>query len=387
MGIVVVMLAVIFGMLYSFTKADLESGNLSALQTVSRAALQPSSLEETVKEVKQPYFAVYADAWGNLSAAGYSRWDLSNEYFLRELVLQVNSGGKTRGTLEESQLMYNVVATRNMQVYVFLDISGADASLAALVESCLLIGLISLAAFFVLVFFLARWMIHPVEKSWNQQKQFISDASHELKTPLAVIMSNAELLQNPDFDHDQKERFSESIFSTSKQMRGLVEGLLELTRADNGQVRKAFDKLDLSICVENAVLPFEAVFFEKNLQLQSNIIPNIIVTGSVTHLKQVVDILLDNAQKYASAGVVNVNLERRGRRCLLSVSSPGTPIPTEDLQNIFDRFYRVDKARASDGSFGLGLSIAKSIVEEHGGKIWAVNNQTGNCFFVDLPCE
>ena len=200
-------------------------------------------------------------------------------------------------------------------------------------------------------------------------------------------MSNAELLQNPEFEEEQKTRFSESIFATSKQMRSLVEGLLELTRADNGQVKTAFDKMNLSTCVENAVLPFEAVFFEKGLRLESAVTPEIFVTGSVLHLKQVVDILLDNAQKYASAGVVNVRLERHGKRCLLSVANPGTPIPAEDLQNIFERFYRVDKARSASGSFGLGLSIAKTIVEEHNGKIWAVSNQTGNCFFVDIPCE
>lgn len=387
MSIVLAMLVIIFGMLYSFTKAGLERNNAAALQMVSQSALKPNGLEDAFKDVKQPCFAIYTDRWGNLSAAGFSRWDLSNESFLNDLVSQVNSRGETQGTLKKLQLMYSVTSARNMQVYAFLDISGYYASLASLVESSLVIMVISLLAFFVLIFFLARWMIRPVEKSWDQQRQFVSDASHELKTPLAVIMSNAELLQNPDFDDAQREKFSESIFSTSRQMRGLVEGLLELTRADNGQVKKAFEKLDLSICVENALLPFEAVFYERNLRLQAAIDPKIMVTGSITHLKQVVDILLDNAQKYASAGVVKVGLERRGRRCLLHVSNPGTPIPTEDLENIFDRFYRVDKARSADGSFGLGLSIAKSIVEEHGGKIWAVSNQTGNCFYVDLPCE
>lgn len=387
MGIVLCMLAIIFGMLYYFTKTDLESSSYAALQTISREALQPNGLAGPNKEVQQPYFAIYVDQWGGCSAAGYSYWDLSNEELLRSLVSRVNSFGQTRGVLKDLHLMYTVKSARNMQVYVFLDISGHTASLVSLLESSLVIGVVSLAAFFVLTFFLARWMIRPVEKSWQQQKQFISDASHELKTPLAVIMSNAELLQNPDFDDAQKEKFSESIFSTSQQMRGLVEGLLELTRADNGQVKKSLEKMDLSTCVENAVLPFEAVFFERGLQLQTAIEPNVKVTGSTTHLKQVVDILLDNAQKYASAGIVHVRLESRGRKCTLSVANPGTPIPQEDLENIFDRFYRVDKARSADGSFGLGLSIAKSIVEEHGGRIWAVSNRTGNCFFVELPCE
>lgn len=387
MGIVLGMLGIIFSMLYTFTEADLKKESLDALEIVSQAARQPMGLSSANREVKQPYFAIYVDRWGNCSAAGYSYWDLTNEAFLQSLVSQVNSRGRVRGTLEKMQLMYCVTDARNAQAYVFLDISGYYASLTSLVESCIVIGVVSMAAFFVLIFFLSRWMMRPVEKSWQQQKQFISDASHELKTPLAVIMSNAELLQNPDIDNSQKEKFSESIFSTSKQMRSLVEGLLELTRADNGQVKKAFEKLNLSTCVENAVLPFEAVFFEKGLRLETSVTPNIVVTGSVTHLKQVVDILLDNAQKYASSGVVNLSLERQGKRCLLAVSNPGTPIPTEELENIFERFYRMDKARSADGSFGLGLSIAKTIIQEHRGKIWAVSNQTGNCFFVELPCE
>ena len=301
MGIVLAMLAIIFGVLYYFTQADIASQNEASLRKVTQALVLPGGFEKLKDEIKQPYFVIRVDQFDGYTAAGYSFMDLTNESLLRSLVAKVNEKGVTDGALREWNLIYTVKVSRSVRDYVFLDVTGSAASLTALVESSVVIGVVSLAAFYVLILFLARWMIRPVEKSWQQQKQFISDASHELKTPLAVIMSNAELLQNPDFEEAQKRRFSESIFATSKQMRSLVEGLLELTRADNGQVKTAFDKMNLSTCVENAVLPFEAVFFEKGLRLESDLTPEIHVTGSVLHLKQVVDILLDNAQKYASA--------------------------------------------------------------------------------------
>lgn len=387
MGIVLVMLAVIFGVLYTFTSADLNNQNQAALEKVSQAALQPGGLESLQKQIQQPYFVIRVDQFDGYSAAGYSYWDLSDEALLRSLVAKVNAIGYTNGTLRDMDLIYNVMVSRTVGVYVFLDVAGTAASMRALVQSSIAIGTVSMVAFFVLIFFLSRWMIRPVEKSWEQQKQFVSDASHELKTPLAVIMSNAELLQDPDVEQAQKDTFASSIFIKSLQMRSLVENLLELARADNGQVKKNFARLDLSGCVENTALPFEAMYFEKNLQLHTTIEPGIIVTGSESHLRQVTDILLDNAGKYATPGIVKLQLEKRGKKCLLSVSNPGSPIPQEDLENIFERFYRVDKARSSDGSFGLGLSIAKAIVEEHKGKIWAISNRTGSCFFVELPCE
>ena len=139
--------------------------------------------------------------------------------------------------------------------------------------------------------------------------------------------------------------------------------------------------------VNNGVLNFEAVFFEQGLTLNANIQENLTVHGSKQHLGQLIDILLDNAQKYSALGIVEVKLFRNGKsQCLLSVSNPGNPIPQEELESIFDRFYRVDSARTSSDSFGLGLSIAQRITEEHGGKIWAESNPTGNRFNVLLPC-
>ena len=135
-------------------------------------------------------------------------------------------------------------------------------------------------------------------------------------------------------------------------------------------------------------MTFEPVLFEKGLQLECHIQPGIFLKGNGQSLRQVADILLDNTLKYSAPGVVTLELIRSGRgKCLLAVSNPGEPIPTEELERIFDRFYRTDKSRSRDGSFGLGLSIAKTVVTEHGGKIWAKSNETGSCFFVELPCE
>ena len=140
--------------------------------------------------------------------------------------------------------------------------------------------------------------------------------------------------------------------------------------------------------VSDALLPFEPVFFEKGLILESDIQPNIMIRGSWEHLRQVLEILLDNATKYSAKGIVCVNLQRQGRgHCLLTVSNPGEPISRAELEQIFERFYRVDEARSRTGSFGLGLPIARTVVREHGGKIWAQSNRTGNCFCVLLPCE
>ena len=173
----------------------------------------------------------------------------------------------------------------------------------------------------------------------------------------------------------------------SHQMRSLVEGLLELARVDNGQVQKAFERLDFSDLIAQSLLEFEPVLFEQGLTLEANISPEVHLTGNSRYLKQVVDILLDNAGKYSAPGVVDVRLVKQGKVCLLSVANPGTPIPENEREKIFDRFYRADQARSRTGSYGLGLSIAKSVVQEHKGKIWVNSNQTGNCFYVQLPCE
>lgn len=382
MVIVTCMLLVIFGLTIEHTRTELEQESETALQTLAYGVQKPG------EEIRIPYFIIQINIHGNINVSGTSYHDLTDESFIQELIQLVYTGEKTVGYLEEYQLRYAVTSNLASQKLVFVDISGHATALSSLIKGCCIIGVAALIAFLVISILLARWAVKPVEKAWNQQKQFVSDASHELKTPLTVIMSNAELLQNPEFDDEHKQQFVGSILTMTQQMRKLVEGMLELARTDNGQVKKAFAKVAFSREVSDALLPFEPVFFEKGLILQSEIQPGITLQGSWDHLRQVLEILLDNAAKYSAKGIVSVDLRRQGRgHCLLSVSNPGQPIDQKNLEQIFERFYRVDEARSRTGSFGLGLPIARSIIREHNGKIWAQSNETGNCFCVLLPCD
>ena len=385
MAIVTGLLVVLLGLVYQFTENDLDAESNAMLQSLAM-----SIKKEAVpnRDVRLPYLTLYITDSGDVLSAGTTHYDFSKTSFIRELINAVYDQGSKTGYLEEYGFKYMVITEPGVQKMAFVDITGQQDSLDSLIDTLLITGGIALAAFCLVSILLAFWAVRPVARAWQQQKQFVSDASHELKTPLTVIMSNAELLQSPDCDEGSRQQFSENILTSSRQMRSLVEGLLELARADNGQVQTAFAPVDFSKTVSDAVLPFEPLFFERSLTLNSRVEPGITVNGSENHLRQIVDILLDNAGKYSDAGIVDLCLQRQGRnQCLLTVANPGNPIQEEDLERIFQRFYRADTARSNTGSFGLGLSIAQSVVQQHGGQIWAESNETGNRFSVLLPCQ
>ena len=388
MTIVTAMLLVILGMVLHFTEENLQKQSMGMAQNLMggmQFPAPPSGERFAPEDVRLPWFRVSWDPAGQMRILSNGYEEELGEDTLREIIDIARDSDQPTGILRNHRLRFSKVPGMFGEQIVFVDISSEMATMESLLRTCVVVGILSFGVFLVLSILLARWAIRPVEKAWNQQRQFVADASHELKTPLTVIMTNAELLQDSGYDEISRQGFADSILTMSRQMRFLVESLLDLARLDNGS-RLPFEALDLSELTGESLLPFEALYFERQLGLESEVEENIRVRGSRSHLKQVLDILLDNGAKYtAPGGSVRVSLARQGSHCLLRVSGPGEPIGREDLQNIFRRFYRVDKARQRDGSYGLGLSIADSIVREHGGRIWAESQNGENTFFVQIP--
>lgn len=364
MSIVTIMLFILMFSIYFFTKKNLENNSISMMKNIASHPFLPSLPNEPQKDVRLPYFTLHLSAQGDLIATGGGYYDLSDETFLRDLAEATFSKPDRIGIIEEYNLRFYYTSASVSRIIVYADISNELAILSTLIRNCILIGTAAFLVFLGISFILANWVIKPVDKAWEQQRQFIADASHELKTPLTVIMTNAELMQNPDYDEESRTTFVSSILDMSKQMRTLIEQMLELVRTDNIQKNTIFSTVNFSRLVSDAMLPFEPVFFEKSLTLHAEIAEGITVNGDSSQLRQVLDILLDNAQKYSCAGGTTwVTLQRQGKsHCLLTVADEGEEIPAEDLNNLFKRFYRADKARSRTGSFGLGFPLPKALL-------------------------
>lgn len=382
-ALLMVMLTVILCMIYFSTASDLREHCANALEAASHNQFRPGRPGNYLL----PVFTLEETDDGALIASGSSFFDLTDGDLLREIYEAAESSGRKQGILREYSLRYQRSDTPAGVRYAFADISAERSTLQHLLYTFLLISAVSFAGFFLIASLLARWAVKPVETAWQQQQQFVADASHELKTPLTVILTNAELLQSPDCSPEDGSRLTANILAMSRQMRGLVEGLLRLARVDSGQAKTNRIRVDLSRLAEEAALCFEPVYFEAGLTLEWETEPDIPVMGDPQYLRQIFDILLDNGRKYSAPGsTCRLTLSRQGKnKALAGFFSPGTPLTPRQCQDIFKRFYRADTARAMSGSYGLGLSIAQRIVQEHGGRIWAESAEGGNLFCVQLP--
>lgn len=383
MVLVTVLLVLMMTMQYRSASRSLEIDSLDALRT---AATAPMTMNRP-GDGAQPCFGLLLTGWGELKVTQSAYYDLSDKELLREIFQQAWNSGAQSGVLTQYSLRFLRSDAAMGTLLVFTDISAELQILKELARNCVLIGIFSFFCFLALCILLSRWMVRPVEKAWQEQRQFVADASHELKTPLTVILTNAELLQDESCESEEKRQFTGNILAMSHQMRGLVESLLQLARADSGQTKAEVRLLDFSRLVEDAVLPFEPMYFEQGLMLESSIEPGLRVSGSESHLRQVVEILLDNGRKYSDPGGTAVlTLTRQSRnQCILKISTPGRELTARELTDIFKRFYRADEARSMNHSYGLGLSIAQRIVSDHRGKIWAESGDGRNIFCVTLP--
>ena len=206
----------------------------------------------------------------------------------------------------------------------------------------------------------------------KSQKQFIADASHELKTPLTIIKTNTSLvLSNPEDTIKNQSKWIKYIESQSDRMSNLVNEMLSLAKLDIEENKLILSSIDISKIIENMLISFDAIIFENNISLEENITKNIFIDGNEESIRKLFSILMDNAIKYTNLkGKISVDLYLDRAKAILEIKNTGEGIDREHLDKIFERFYRIDNSRARDtGGYGLGLSIAKSIVDQHKGKI------------------
>ena len=336
-----------------------------------------------------PVFVVTLNDDNTIASITGGNQSTVTEDLASEAVAAALETGERRGNLKSLSLRFLIDNTSDFTRIAFADTTHESSSMRSLILTSLLILAGSMAAFFIISLFLAKWALTPVERAWDQQNQFIADASHELKTPLTVILANLKILLSHKEDTISNQfRWIENTHTEASRMKKLVENLLFLARSESNTVPAAVNTFNLSDAVWSCLLPFESVAFEQGVTLNESVTPGLSMLGDEGQIKQLTAILLDNACKYAGKEKkVTVILEQVQEKACLSVNNTGDAIPPGELSHLFERFYRSDKSRArTEGGYGLGLSIAQTIVKKHKGRIHAESSaQSGTTFIVWLP--
>lgn len=280
------------------------------------------------------------------------------EYTEKILTLEKNNGWI-------NNYKYKLVQINDGYRVIILDGSIVRESNWSIFTTSILVSLISYLVILIIVALSAKKAIRPIAESYEKQKQFITDASHELKTPLTIISANSEILEMTY----GKDEWIEGIEKQSQNMRDLVNNLVLLSKMDEEKQSMVYEEFNLSDAVYDTVMAFEGLCRNSKKRLNIDINYNIYIKGDESTIRQLISILIDNAVKYCDEnGEIYVSL-RSEKQILFEVSNTYEEVKNVELDRLFDRFYRVDKARTRNGSYGLGLSIAEAIVEKYKGKI------------------
>ena len=323
------------------------------------------------------------DGDGNIVSSWLENVTISDEALAGAVSGALEHGG-SQGVLRDLELRFMTAETPAGLKIAFIDMNDEINSMNRILLTSLGVGACSLVALFFISLLFSGWAMRPVKEAWERQRRFVADASHELKTPLTVmLMNNGIVLSHPEATVESQRKWLESSAEEGERMKSLIGGMLYLAKNDGDTEKPLALRFSLSDAVWNRILPFESAAYERGLELKSDVAPDIYVNGDREQIKQLIGILLDNAVKYAGEGTtVLVRLSRQGERALLSVQNFGEPIDPEDLPHIFERFYRGDKSRSREqGGYGLGLAIAKSIADSHRARLTAQSSpDTGTVF-------
>ncbi len=389
-----ILMLLAFSVIYFITAQGMEQENFSRLMSYQPKIAVARNIEKNnPDEIRRPpnfslAFSVETDM--DFQVVKVNSFFDFEENFYKNIVKEVFTKGVKSSKLNNNGILwqYNIMKAKNHYMVVFLDISNSQKMLNSLIYTFIFVGCFTLLVIFFISLFFANRSIQPIKTAWENQKEFIADASHELKTPLTIIHTNADvLLSNPNETIESQKKWIHYIKSETERMGKLTNDLLYLAKVDYSDSKMIFASFNLSDCINGVILTMEAVIYEKSLILETDIAEEILINGNREQIMEVLMILLDNAIKYTNnQGVIKMSLAKAGHKAIFKITNTGEGIEPEHMENIFNRFYRTDKSRArQSGGYGLGLSIAKSIVEQHRGKIYAksvIGEETS--FFVEL---
>lgn len=305
---------------------------------------------------------------------------LQSEESLLGIASAARSSGKEFGS--RGNIYYLVSDRGDYTLVAMLDGTIGDSNQQTLFREMLIVGGVAMVVLFVISIFIARGIVRPLEENDKRQKRFVSDAGHELKTPIAVISANSELLRRESGGSE----WLDNIDYENERMSDLVRQLLALSKAENSAVPK--ETVDFSKLVDGEVLPFETLAFEKGKRIQSEIERGLTLDGNPNQLRQLVSILLDNALSHGIGDRIDLTLRKEKHHAVLTVSNEARDMSADQLAHLFDRFYRADEARnEADAHYGLGLSIAQAAAQAHGGTIHADYKGGKAIFTVSFPIK
>jgi two-component system sensor histidine kinase CiaH len=295
---------------------------------------------------------------------------------------KLQKSGKRFGSIDDYIYLVRILKSGNT-VYIFVNNKEALQNSKQFFIVSIFIFLLSVIVFTIISYYLSRWMIKPSEKAIKNQKIFVANISHDLKTPITIIRANADLIEN----EVKNKKSIKYIQQETEKLNHLVNEMLTLTRIDNTISKENFKSFNFGDSLFDVVLPFESIAYEKGIRFNINIDEVTDYFGDENNIQKLAEILIDNAMSYtAKGGIVDVDAYENSKAVTLSVTNTGEPISDEKKVEIFDRFYRESKSRERTGNhYGLGLSIANTIVKKHNGKISIESKNGKNTFTVILP--